>query len=361
MSRALESLRPSSAARRPLPNAIRRIEQWLRSKIGRAPSISIEPRSTGEGGFSGELYFIRVQSEGAPREREYVLRRRGGADSLFPDADFSIQHRILRALREAQGVPVPEVVWVEEKSDALDAPFFVMERIHGDVPAHFGVGGWLAEAKVEQRRRMWESGIRVLARIHDFDWQAADLDIRRGTAGQTELAADIDYWRDLYERGSDRAFRDLLGLGFDWLSSSMPLEDRLCLCWGDARHQNMIFRDFECAAVLDWEMATLGSPEKDISFLLSVDRNLAEAGLSRLEGLLSERETIALYESESGRLLANMEFYEAFAIVRALVMQARFMKLGLMPCDPDALRDNISGRQLRRFLAERLERVPEIT
>jgi aminoglycoside phosphotransferase (APT) family kinase protein len=122
------------------------------------------------------------------------------------------------------------------------------------------------------------------------------------------------------------------------------------LCWGDARHQNLLFRGARCVAVLDWEMASLGAPEKDVAFMLAASRTVEEMGVSRLDGFRGREETIARYEVFSGRTLRHLDYYEGFALLCMLVIQARFARLGLMSAEPGPVEQNPVARLLRRFV-----------
>ena len=329
-----------------------RIESWLRERVGLRAQISIVPRESEGSGFSSDLYFIEVSGR-TTDERDrgaWVLRRERSRDGLFPESDFGIESRIQRALARSD-VPVPAVHWIEEDSAVLDGRFYVMERVEGDALPHLNQGGWIAEASPRLRAQLWHSGLRALARIHTIDWEGVGLSgLRSALRGATPLEAEFAWWWRLYSRHSEPLFTALIEQAFGWLRSAMPEQERFGLCWGDARHQNMLFRAGECVAVLDWEMASLGAPEKDLGFLLAASRTLEEMGVPRLEGFSSRAETIEIYESFTGRPSRGLDYYEAFAMLRMLIIQARFMRLGLMPRTPQRLEDHAVARLLRAFV-----------
>jgi aminoglycoside phosphotransferase (APT) family kinase protein len=340
--------------RRSRTDLVPRIEAWLRARVGGRAEITIAPREAEGGGFSSDLYFVEV-SGGTVGERErgsWVLRRERTQDSLFPLADFSAESQIQQALGRNGSVPVPDILWVEDDRAVLDGRFYVMERIHGDALPHLNDRGWVAEASPRQREALWREGLHALAAIHAFDWERAGLGRLRRAGDRPQLAGHLDYWEWLYQSQSEPAFAPLVRSAFDRLRRTMPAEQHCSLCWGDARHQNMLFRDGRCVAVLDWEMATLGAPETDVAFLLASCRVIEDSGIERLEGFPSREETARLYETISGGPLRDLPYYEGFALLRMLVIQARFMRLGLMPRDPQPIEENAVARLLRDFVDE---------
>ena len=129
----------------------------------------------------------------------------------------------------------------------------------------------------------------------------------------------------------------------------------MSLVWGDSRIGNMIFRDFRCVAVLDWEMVTLGNPIEDLGWWLFVDRHHSE-GLEapRLPGFPSREQTVARYEERVGRRVENLEYYEIFAGFRFGVIMIRLaqqmVEYGLMPAESDFETNNIVTRLLAKLL-----------
>ena len=129
----------------------------------------------------------------------------------------------------------------------------------------------------------------------------------------------------------------------------------LVLSWGDSRIGNIIWDDFECAAVLDWEMASLGQPEMDLGWWLYFDRQFSEAfDVPRPAGFASHEETIERYTEIIGRPLHDIFFYEVFSGFRFAVIMARLTELlvgsELMPHDSDMASNNIATQFLAKLL-----------
>jgi aminoglycoside phosphotransferase (APT) family kinase protein len=119
--------------------------------------------------------------------------------------------------------------------------------------------------------------------------------------------------------------------------------------WGDARLSNLIYRDFEVAAVLDWEMCGVGDPLLDLGWWLFADRALTVgSGCTRLAGFPSTDGTARHWAAATGRSADALPYYELFAGLRFTVIMLRMGKLlaemGFVP--PDFAYDNLVSRAL---------------
>jgi aminoglycoside phosphotransferase (APT) family kinase protein len=252
--------------------------------------------------------------------------------------------------------------WEESDPSVLGAPFYVMQRVEGRIPTDnppYHVGGWMTEIQPVQRAALWWSGLDVLARIHRLDWKGLGLAfLERSGPGATPLDRELAY----YERYLDWAWKPERGPhpvcapALEWLKARRPREpEPTVLCWGDARIGNMIFRDFRCAAVLDWEMAVLASPEMDLAWWLFLDHHhSAGLGAPRLPGFPEREESLARYEALTGHRPRHLDYYERFAAFRFSVIMIRLaqqmMEYGALPADSAFEVDNIPSRLLAGML-----------
>jgi aminoglycoside phosphotransferase (APT) family kinase protein len=199
--------------------------------------------------------------------------------------------------------------------------------------------------------------VEVLARIHSLDVDALGLGfVDRPEYGRTGIDQQLGYYeRHLAWFGDLPVAREALA----WLRAEQPREpDPPRLLWGDARIGNVIYRDFEPQAVLDWEMVTLGSPEVDLAWFLFFDRHHSEgAATARLSGFPGHADTVAAYERLLGRPVRDLAYYEVFAALRFALIMARlgrlFIDFGLLPPDSEFPTDNTAIRLLRVILDER--------
>jgi aminoglycoside phosphotransferase (APT) family kinase protein len=95
--------------------------------------------------------------------------------------------------------------------------------------------------------------------------------------------------------------------------ANQPTDEPEGLVWGDARIGNIIFAGTTPAAVLDWEMVSCGSPERDVGWAIFLDRHHSEGiETPRLEGFPSYEDTLAFYEEKSGHRVRNLDYYQVF-------------------------------------------------
>jgi aminoglycoside phosphotransferase (APT) family kinase protein len=347
---------------RDLEQTRERLERWLVARHASALELQVGPLAGPQGtGFSSDtlMFELRVREPGGESKRELVVRLEPRGFRIFPHYDVARQHRLLRALADT-GVPVPRTLWLERSPEPLGAPFYVMERVEGRIPGDtppYHAEGWVTRIDDAERAALWWSGLEALARIHGLGWERLGLAFvgapeREGTPLERQL--------DAYERFLAWAARGrpqpAAEAGLAWLRRQRPREpEPVVLCWGDARLGNMIFRDGRCVAVLDWEMATLGSPEADLAWWLFFDRHHSEGcGVPRLAGFPSREETLARYEAWTGHRVRHLHYYEVFAAFRFSVIMIRLaqqlVRYGLLPEDSEFERSNIATHLLRQLL-----------
>ena len=103
-------------------------------------------------------------------------------------------------------------------------------------------------------------------------------------------------------------------------------------------------------AVLDWEMVSLGNSESDLGWWLFAQRYHTDGnGLPPLEGMMTQTETVALWESQIGRKADNLEFYEIMAGFQFTLVMIRLAQLLEMPgMDVDNPIADLTSRLLAR-------------
>jgi aminoglycoside phosphotransferase (APT) family kinase protein len=354
---------PDNAGRDP-QDVARTLSRWLATRLpaGAEPTVTDvdAPAATG---FSNETILCRARwrEAGRPVERRLVVRVAPTRNSLFLDARFATQYKVMQTL--AQGgtaVPLPPLGWYEEDPSWLGVPFFTMDHVEGLVPPDnlpYTMEGWVLEASAAEQEQMWWSGLEAMARIHRADWRSLGLewlaDPSRGAPGLDQQLAYYREYLDWTARGRPQPVAEA---AWEWLVANRPAEDGpVTLCWGDARVGNIIWRDFTPVAVLDWEMATLGQPELDLGWWLYFDRQFTE-GLSvpRPPGFPSRQATVARYAELIGRPLHDLEFYEIFSGFRFAVIMCRLADLmvesGQLPGDTDMGTNNLATQFTAQLL-----------
>jgi aminoglycoside phosphotransferase (APT) family kinase protein len=343
---------------------------WLAGQLPAATAVEVGPISSPSfTGFSNEtLLFDATWSEdGTPRREALVLRVQPTQHTVFLEADFEHQYRVLRTLAEHTRVPVPPVKWYEADDTYLGAPFFLMGKVEGRVPQDnppYTLQGWLLEESTPAARRtLVESGLDALAAVHRVDWRALGLEVlSKPQYGALGFEQQLRYYERSYEWAEREAGFDAPAVAratLEWVQAHAPSSDpEITLCWGDARINNQLFGpDDRVVAVLDWEMVTLADPMMDLGWWLFLDRHFHEGmPAPRMEGFPTREEMVAHYEQVSGRAARDLDFYEVFAGLRFAVVMLRIATLvsdfGLMP--KDAAVDMAANNAVTRVLADLL-------
>jgi aminoglycoside phosphotransferase (APT) family kinase protein len=260
-----------------------------------------------------------------------VVRVHPSGFQIFPEYDLHAQYAIMKALGDTN-VPVPEMLWEEPSGEILGQPFYVMEKVDGIAPADhppYTAEGWLKELSPEEQRVLWQDYLEALANIHRLDPRALGLEfLAKPELGRSPIDQELRYYEDYYRWAYDGREHPVVEPSLAWLKENRPTgPEELCLCWGDARIGNMIFRENRCVAVIDWEMARLGDPSMDLAWGLFLGRYHAEGnGHPPLPGFPSREETIAIYEDLVGRSAQDVEYYEVLAGMRFSVILIRLAK-----------------------------------
>jgi aminoglycoside phosphotransferase (APT) family kinase protein len=355
----------------------RRLGAWLAERLDEARLSALEvPESNG---MSSETVLFEVDWDGPDGEHHQRCAARLSPDEaaapVFPVYDLERQFRIMRLISERSSVPVPATLWFEPDPAAVGTPFFVMERVDGQVPPDvmpYPFGSWLSEAAPDDQRRLQEAAVRTLAAVHQAAVSPQDiaflqLDRPGATALHRHVADTAAYYEWVV---SDGARSPLIERAFAWLEEQWPKEDESSaeepISWGDARIGNMMFRDFEPVAVLDWEMAAVGPAEVDLGWMIYLHRFLddiaLDAGLPGMPGFMARDDVAATYEKATGRAPRDLDFFCLYAALRHAVVMSRVARRQVlfgeiaMPEDPDdmimhraSLEQMLAGSYWSRF------------
>ena len=294
--------------------------EWLGQKMPEARDLAVPeleiPQSSG---FSNETFLFDAtwtDAEGAHQE-EFVLRAQPQEYGLFPDIDvIAQQYRTMKLVYEHTDIPVARVRWPEPDPDVLGQPFFVMDRVHGEVPADtppHTLTGFVMDLSPEGRRELHQSGLETMTRIHQVDWRKVGFEHldrpKHGRPGGEQLRG---FFRYFYEWALEGRPHPVVDAAWQWLVERWPNDDEhLDLTWGDARIGNLMFRDRRVVAVFDWEMAAIANAESDLGWWIFMQRFHTEGmGTPIPPGFLDRAETIAFWEERVGRPATHVDFYE---------------------------------------------------
>jgi aminoglycoside phosphotransferase (APT) family kinase protein len=260
------------------------------------------------GGLSNLTYRV---SDAAGRR--WALRRPPLGKTLGSAHDMAREHRVLAALAPTE-VPVPPLVGLCEDEEVTGAPFYVMEFVDG--PILRGLSE--AEAAFADEADREAIGYRVadtLAQIHAVDPDAVGL----GELGRKEdyVARQLRRWQGQWEKSKTREL-DTVDRVHERLAARIPKQGPATLVHGDYRLDNMILTPTgEVAAVVDWELCTLGDPLADVGTLMAYwpERGDATVALGQpanlAPGFPTRHELTARYAERSGRDISELDFYLA--------------------------------------------------
>jgi aminoglycoside phosphotransferase (APT) family kinase protein len=251
-----------------------------------------------------------------------VLRRppRG---PLPPSAhDVLREARLLGALASTP-VRAPQVLAVCEDTDVIGTPFYVMERVEGNVITD-SVPGQLDTH--EQHGRIANELIDALVELHGTDWQDAGLEGFGKPTGYLER--QLRRFNGLWEHNRTRELPQVEEVAA-WLQSSIPESPPATIVHGDYRLGNTMFAaaaPAQLIAIFDWEMATIGDPLADVGYLLmhwtEPGDTLGKFNLNNVTlrpGFPTRAELTARYERRSGRSVGPLDWYVTLALWKAIV------------------------------------------
>ncbi|MGA2520455.1 MAG: phosphotransferase family protein, partial [Acidimicrobiales bacterium] len=236
------------------------------------------------------------------------------------------QGRLQNVLAEA-GVRAVAPLAVEEGPAWVGAPFLLMPRVAGRVvqaeQPYLRVG-WLAEATPDEQRRLHGAVLDALASIHRLDWErwgCATILAGRVGDGRSSgwLHHEVEHWGAYLAWASQGTAPPVLGDGLRWCRERLPRDEPPpSLLWGDVQLGNVLVADdMDVAAVLDFEMASIGPAEVDLGWYLALHRMAVDRCHGDLPGFPGRDDTVAAYEQRLGRTLDDLRWYEAFGALRS--------------------------------------------
>jgi aminoglycoside phosphotransferase (APT) family kinase protein len=281
------------------------VEGWFGAQVeGVALPLSFERIS---GGHSNLTYRV-TDAAG----RRWALRRPPLGRRLGSAHDMAREHRVVAALGPT-AVPVAPVVGLCEDETVNGAPFYAMEFVEG--PILRGLAEAEAFPEEADRRAIGERVADTLVAIHAVDPDAVGL----GDLGRKEdyVARQLRRWQGQWEQSKTR---DLAAIDavHERLAARIPAQGPATIVHGDYRLDNMILTPGgEVAAVVDWELCTLGDPLADVGLLMVYwpergEETIALGQPANLAPGFPTREQLRdRYAERSGRDLSQLDFFVA--------------------------------------------------
>ena len=296
----------NQAAPTEAPDGIDRagIEGWFEANV---PGSTLPLAFDRISGGRSNLTFAVADSAGS----RWALRRPPLGKRLGSAHDMGREHRVISALQETP-VPVPPVVGLCEDEAVNGAPFYVMDFVEGPILRS------AEEAKEfgpDERRGIGERVVDTLVAIHDVEPDAVGL----GELGRKEAYVErqLKRWHGQWEKSKTREL-ELVDDVHRRLAGRIPEQGPATIVHGDYRLDNMILSPRgEVAAVVDWELCTLGDPLADVGLLLVYWSQPGDefmplfAPATIAEGFPRRDDVRARYAERSGRDLSQIDFFVA--------------------------------------------------
>lgn len=278
-----------------------------------------------QGGQSNPTYLLESV------ERRYVLRKKPPGKVLPSAHMVEREYKVIRALSEHTPVPVPRVHLLCEDEGIIGTAFYVMDHVAGRIFSHPALEG----VAVEERQPIHLAAVDTLAELHQVDVEAVGL----GDFGKAQgyFARQVKRWSGQYQasRTGDMPAMERL---MQWLPEQVPQRDECAIAHGDYRLGNLMFEPGEArvAAILDWELSTLGHPLADLAYFClpyhlpaGVDGLRGLIGIDlQAQGIPTEQQVLERYCRQSGRAeVADWHVFLAFSLFRlAAILQGVYAR-----------------------------------
>lgn len=257
------------------------------------------------GGHSNLTYGV-TDAEG----KKMVLRRPPLGHVLESAHDMPREHKIISALY-GKGVPVAETLGLCLDPEVNEAPFYIMSYVSGPV-LHDGEAAKTIQSA--DRKKVSEHVVDILANLHLLNCDEVGL----GDLGRKEayLERQLKRWTKQWEASKTH---DVLAMeeSTRLLSMNMPEQIGASVVHGDYRLGNMIISSGQVAAVLDWELCTLGDPLADVGYLLNswIQPGEQEEDLTptSIGGFYTRDELCQRYIEKTCKDLSQINYYRAFS------------------------------------------------
>lgn len=245
------------------------------------------------------------------------------------------EYRVLAALKDTD-VPHSRVLGVCDDPSLFGACFYLMEFVDGW--SCMNIDGWPApfDEDMEARKGLAYELVDAIAKLGQVDWRAKGLEGFGKPEGFHER--QVDRW---YAHLDAFKFREIPGLdeAGQWLRAHKPTAYKPGIIHGDYQFANVMYRHggpARMAAVVDWEMATVGDPLLDLAWVImgwpNEDEDRSSKGYVDYTGMPSREELLERYAKTSGLPVDEMDYYVILARFKmAVVLEggyARYVKGG---------------------------------
>lgn len=274
-----------------------------------------------EDGHAGLTFGFDVGTAAGEPIDSFVLKLAPVGVTRRGNTDVYRQAPLLRGLKTA-GMPVPAVPWASPDDDMLGTPFIVMERKPGRI---FLV--WAPHCSFSRDparlRELWLQAARLLARLHNVDWQTALPDWEK----PRPLRQELENWKALLRHAHDPQWLAAATKLYDLLAEHLPDEAPIGVVHGDFQPGNILYVDDRAETLIDWELASIGSQGLDVGWLLMMSDGQSWEQNWRPVAPVSRDDLIKAYGEAGGPALSRINWYQGLAHFRIVAIAFLNVKL----------------------------------
>ena len=259
----------------------------------------------------------------------FVLRRPPFGLKLESAHNMGREYKILKVLIE-NGLKVPKPMYLYNKKELSVDDFYIMEFIEGETIANNQIADEFNEI---QKNTITESFIKALSEIHNFDVISSELN----DLGKHEdyVERQINRWNKQFQSQKVREIKELES-ATKLLLDNIPSQQTVGIVHGDYRLDNVRVKDNQVAAVLDWELCTLGDPLADMGTVIASWNTKQEKDSPFIYsptlsgGFPTRKDVMELYLNNSNLDLSDIEFYARLSFWKhAMIMEGVYIRYSM--------------------------------
>lgn len=297
-----------------------KLKKYISSVVDISEDFNFEQFKVGRSNITFKIY---------DDANSFVLRRPPFGLKLESAHNMGREYKILKVLSE-NGLRVPKPMYLYNKKELSVDDFYIMEFIEGETIANNQIADEFNEI---QKNTITESFIKALSEIHNFDVISSELN----DLGKHEdyVERQINRWNKQFQSQKVREIKELES-ATKLLLNNIPSQQTVGIVHGDYRLDNVRVKDNQVAAVLDWELCTLGDPLADMGTVIASWNTKQEKDSPFIYsptlsgGFPTRKDVIELYLNNSDLDLSDIEFYARLSFWKhAMIMEGVYIRYSM--------------------------------
>ena len=297
-----------------------KLKKYISSVVDISEDFNFEQFKVGRSNITFKIY---------DDANSFVLRRPPFGLKLESAHNMGREYKILKVLSE-NGLRVPKPMYLYNKKELSVDDFYIMEFIEGETIANNQIADEFNEI---QKNTITESFIKALSEIHNFDVISSELN----DLGKHEdyVERQINRWNKQFQSQKVREIKELES-ATKLLLDNIPSQQTVGIVHGDYRLDNVRVKDNQVAAVLDWELCTLGDPLADMGTVIASWNTKQEKDSPFIYsptlsgGFPTRKDVIELYLNNSDLDLSDIEFYARLSFWKhAMIMEGVYIRYSM--------------------------------